>query len=146
MSNKSKSDKFVVALNLLLSIGYKCDISLDELKIYLSADTFYQDLLREEILENVYLLAHEIVEVCEIKRMGLVIDKDVIIKHHRDVYKAHLKAAELELELAKLRDDWSYISRRLKDVEEWCKDPLLPEELIDECKRLYEKALRYLQK
>lgn len=62
------------------------------------------------------------------------------MKHHDPVYEAHLKAAEVELEIAIGLKDYGHIKHRLAHIKNWCEDPLLPKRLRHRCLRLYEKA------
>ena len=86
------------------------------------------------------LVAHELVELGEVKQMGLPIVKDVIPKNLQRIYEAHLNAFEVEMSLATQMNEWGHIRTRLKDIETWIEDPLLPRKLRPRCKMLYAKA------
>ena len=131
-------------LEKLRAAGYECNVDLDELLLYLNAETPYPDIPLEDIIGNELLLAHEVVEVCELKRMGLKVTRDVIVKHHDKVYEAHLKAAEIEFKLAEMMGRKDHIKARLRDVEDWCEDPLLPSHLKPECLELLNKYKTYV--
>ena len=128
------------AKEILEKYGYICDVSVEDLKKYFEADTIYSDIRLDEVLKHPLLLIHEIVEINEVKRMGLKLTKDVIIKNHEVVDEAHLTAAEIELEIAKEIGDYKHIKYRLKHVRSWCEDPLVLPKLKDRYKELYIKT------
>jgi uncharacterized repeat protein (TIGR04076 family) len=74
-------------------------------------------------------VAHEVVEVAELKRMGLDITKGVIVENVDQVYAAHLKAAKVEIELAMAMGDVAHVQERLPAFGSWTEDPLVPPEL-----------------
>jgi len=84
-------------------------------------------------------MMHEIVEICELKKMKIPIDKDTVIKYHPIVYGAHLTAAEWELKYALENKDFKWIRKRLKHAREWLNDELLPKQLLPKCKSLIDK-------
>lgn len=53
-------------------------------------------------------MVHEVVEIAELKRMGLEI-KDVIVKNVEQVCEAHLRAIEVEMEIAGVMGDDEHI-------------------------------------
>lgn len=136
----SAAKAFSDAQALLAKAGVHTDTTLDDLRRWFLTDTPYPDIGLDQVLENRLLLVHEIVEINEVKKMGLGLGKDVIIKHNDPVYEAHLKAAEVEIELAIALKDNSHIRYRLDHIKSWCKDPLLPKRLRHRCQTLYEKA------
>lgn len=139
MINEETMGKLIKKLlDELSELGYQCDVNVNEILTYLNAETPYQDLSPEVIMKNELLILHELAEICELKKMGLKITRDVIIKHHDKVYEAHLKATEVEFEMAKLKKQLNHIKMRLRDVKNWCEDPQLPHELKPRCKELFE--------
>ncbi len=120
--------------------GFDGCVSAEEIVEYLNADSYEDDLFAlRDIVKNEYLLLHEIVEVCCIKKRGVKISKYVILKNPGLVYECHLKAIDRELEYAKENGDFEWISKRAKDIKSYLEDPFLPENLRDEVKRLIEK-------
>lgn len=131
-----KEEAFSQARNLLLANGFPCEVSLKDLDDWFNAQTANPDASQDEVFSEPLLVAHEIVEVTEVKRMGLSITKDVILKNPDRVYEAHLSAFEVELELAKDTHNRGHIQARLKDVRSWCEDPFLPSRLKARCRML----------
>ena len=57
--------------------------------------------------------------------MGLKITKDLIIKNPEKIERAHLKAAEVEFEIAEKLGDHNHLEKRLKHVKAWYNDPII---------------------
>ena len=71
--------------NILQSIGYKpCIIEPREFYEYITGETPTGDTVTlEEILQKEYYMIHEeVVEICELKKMKILINKTTIIKYH----------------------------------------------------------------
>ncbi|MEM2108530.1 MAG: hypothetical protein QXL10_04525, partial [Candidatus Bathyarchaeia archaeon] len=59
----------------LRSIGYVVKVSAQEFVDYMTGEIFSEDTTTlEDVLGNEYLLVHELVEINELKKMGLTID------------------------------------------------------------------------
>ncbi|MGQ4891595.1 MAG: hypothetical protein ACP6IP_03800 [Candidatus Njordarchaeia archaeon] len=107
-----------------------CSISLQELITYISAPTYTGDqTTTEEIFSDIYLTYHELVEICELKKMGIKITKNVILEHPKECYIAHYIALKRELELAKENRETARIKRRLENIKSYLADPNVPREL-----------------
>ena len=115
-------------------------VSWDDLLIYLSAYTYKDDKYRiDDILGNDYLLLHEIYEISCLKREGLRIDRNVIIKNREAVYQCHLRAMDFEIGRACEEGKIEHVRRRIKDLKSYLIDPYLPENLRNEVKKIIEK-------
>ncbi len=90
----------------------------------------------EEILGCRYLMLHEAVEILELKRRGIEINRWTIVNHTAETYEAHIRAAEVEFTLAEREGDRAWLERRLRDVESWLQDSQLPPHLRSSCERL----------
>lgn len=107
---------------------------------YMTGETPTGDVYTlENILENEYLMLHEVVEISELKKKDVPIDKQTIMKFHPKVYEAHLTAAEYELTYAFNRKNYDWIKLRLKHAKDWLEDEYLPHELLPQCKYLIER-------
>ncbi|MFQ6013412.1 MAG: hypothetical protein ACE5LS_07190 [Thermoplasmata archaeon] len=125
------------AREALEEYGYPCEADSEDLRAYFDAETVQDDRISMgEVATNRFLLMHELVEITEIKRLGLELTKDVIVQNYELVYGARLKAAEVELEQAALAGDHGHLRRRLEDVRSWCEDPLLPAAMKARCEDL----------
>ncbi len=125
----------------LKSMGYDCVVSVDDFINYLKSPVYEEDIYRlEDILGNKYLLYHELLEISFLKKLGYSIDYSIIRRAYPDTYRAHLEAIDKELEIALKNRDYSWISRRLKDLESYLQDPFLPKILID---RVYSLIHKY---
>lgn len=143
ISREEIKQKVAEAKRLLKEINYESTATVDDLIAYYSADTFYEDLSLEKVLENIFLVVHELVEINEIKHQGLKITKDVIIKNHEKIYEAHLIATEKELEVAFRQGVIQHILNRKRDVESWLNDPYLPKHLVKKVEKILTMIDKY---
>jgi len=136
------------AVNLLKTIGYECNVTPEDFIVYMEAETPYLDLGLEEILENIILVAHELVEINEIKKMNLPLTRRVIMDNLEEIYEIHVvKALPIELQLAEKLSDYNYIKWRLRTIEVMLsEDELLPEKLkpkLIELHKQYSEKLKF---
>ncbi|MDH3365436.1 MAG: hypothetical protein OEM29_05480 [Thermoplasmata archaeon] len=135
------------ARRLLKSHGYECATTTEDLVCWFEADTpFEGDPGLDEILTNPLIVAHELVEIENVKRMGLSLTKDVILENLEKVDDAHLKATEIELELAASTKALRHIRNRLKNIEMWSEDATVTPENKEKYRRMYSKTLRALER
>jgi GNAT superfamily N-acetyltransferase len=126
------------ARQILRRHGYDHDISAEDLLAYAKADTIYPSAISwDEILKDRLIVVHEVVEIAELKRMGLEITRDVIVRNLEELYEAHLRAAEVEMAIALEISDLGHVRGRLKAVQDWIGDPLMPSRLRAEYDELY---------
>ncbi len=99
----------------LRTLGYGVEhISAGEFYEYISGETPTGDVVTlDDILSNEHFMLHEIVEISELKKMGITIDKHTVIKHYPKVYEAHLTAMDYELTYALNKGDYEWIKHRL---------------------------------
>ncbi len=133
------------ARSLLQQHGYECDVAVEELRTYAETDTFYPSATTwDEILQDRLVTLHEVIEIAELKRMGLEITRDVVVRNVDEVYEAHLKAAEIEMEIAEALADYQHIQDRLSVFASWTQDPLVPPGLFERYEKLHARARRIL--
>jgi hypothetical protein len=151
--NKLNQDKFLLeeisakirkAKEVLRQIGYDVmDVSVKEFYDYLTGEIFSEDAATLlDVLGNEFLMVHELAEMSELKRMGRMIDKRVIVDLPKTViYEAHFKALELELEYAMFKKDYFWAKNRLKQHKESVleDDPNLPESLRPRGEEIFHK-------
>jgi len=119
-----------IGCKIAKKLGYNCRVSLRELQIYLTAPTYTGDKTNlKTIASNPYLCLHEVLEVMFLKERGYTISWNIFNEAYPYTYEAHLKALKGELKLALKKRDAAWISKRLKDLESYLNDPLLPEYL-----------------
>ena len=143
-------ERYAVALRdarpILRRHGYDHDISAEDLLTYAEADTFYPSAISwDEILKDRSMVVHEIVEIAELKRMGLEITGDVIVRNLEEIYEAHLRATEVEMGIALEIGDHGHVRSRLQAVEDWIGDPLMPSRLQAEYDDLYDRLQQVLR-
>ncbi len=110
---------------ILRDRGRSYPVTAEDLMAWLQTDTPYPNPTPCDLLDNAFLVIHEIVEIDSIRRMGLVITKDVIVKNMEKVNVAHLAAARVEFDVAASYGDVDYLRSRFQDLQGWCEDPLL---------------------
>jgi len=57
-------------------------------------------IILRDVLDNRYLLVHELVEMSELKKRGIPVGKETVMSFHPEVYEMHMEAFEFELDLA----------------------------------------------
>ena len=115
-------------------------VTPEEIVEYLNADKYQNDIYTlQSVLSNEYLILHEILEVCCIKKRGVEISKNVIMDNRELVYMCHLEAIDGELEYAWKMRDYEWIKKRVTDIESYIDDPALPQNLRKKVRELIEK-------
>jgi len=120
---------------LLKGLGYKSEsVSSKEFYEYLTWKAYLDDAVAipNADLSNDYFVVHELVEISELKKMDIPIDKDTVVKHFIcAVFEAHYVATEYELNYAVSKRDFDWVKRRLKDVRYWLEDDHIPKHMIN---------------
>ena len=128
MADKHQIERAVEeARQLLAEHGIECRTTADELKLWFEADTLYPDITLDEVLKLKLIVVHEIVEISEVRKLGLELTKDVILKNLDAVDSAHLVAADVEMDLASKLGEANHMRDRLHDIEKWCVDESVSE-------------------
>lgn len=126
--------KIKVARKALRSIGYVVkEVSAREFYDFMTGEIFSEDATTlDDVLENEYLMIHEVAEINELKKTGRTINKQVIVDSPKTVtYDVHLTALEKELEYTLHKKDYAWVKIRLRQRKESVleDDPNLPEEM-----------------
>ncbi len=107
--------------------GMDTCVTAEEILRYLNAPTYEEDVYdTTSILENEYLVLHEILEVCCLKRKGIAINERTILDHREEVYTCHLEALEEEIAYAWKKGDRRWVAQRVNDLNSYLTDPYLP--------------------
>ncbi len=135
------------AREALKELGYDpVDVSAREFCDYMTAEIFSDDPTTiRDVLNNEYIMIHELVEIGELKIQGRRIDKRVIMETPKiPFYTAHLNAMETELQYALYKRDTYWARIRLREYKESVldDDPNLPEDLRPRAEELHEKYCR----
>jgi hypothetical protein len=128
----------------LKGFGYNpASVSAREFYDYMTAEIFSDDpTTLQDVLNNEYMMIHELVEMSELQKQGRRIDTRVIMKTPKiSFYTAHLNAMETELQYALHKRDTYWAKIRLRQYKESVldDDPNLPEDLRPRAKEIYEK-------
>ncbi len=105
--------------------GRTCRVSAKEFVRWLHTDTAYLNPTVDQVVHNLFFVVHELVEIKEVKRMGLRMTKEVIVKNPLAIAEAHLKAADVEFRIAYAMKDVNHLKMRVEDAKAWCEDPVL---------------------
>ncbi len=118
------------AAGILKELGYQVEhVSPREFYDYMTGETPTGDVTTlEDVLGNEFLMVHELVEISELKKKGIPIDKRTVMRFYPKVYEAHFVAIDYELSHALSRGKYGWIERRLAQAKEQLDDPHLPEE------------------
>ena len=136
--------KIETARKKLNSIGYTVEnVSAREFYNYMTGEIFSEDTTTiDDVLENEFLMIHELVEISELKKMGKTINKRVIVDSSKiTIYTAHFTAIEKELEYALHKRDYAWVKNRLRQHKESVleDDPNLPQEMRPRAEAILEK-------
>jgi len=134
------------AKQLLTDCGVDIDISADQLWDWFDTELPVPDIELGDVVIDPLLVVHELVEIDEVLKMGLKLTKDVIIKNPEKVDDAHIKAAKIELMVAKSIGAVDHVEGRIKDMESWCVEETLSELRKKEYRKLLAQAKDYLRR
>lgn len=134
------------AKQLLEDNGYDCTTTADDLKRWFEADTpFDENFGLDEVLKNPLIVVHELVEIENVKQMGLSLTKDVIIKNLEKIDDAHMIAAEVELKIAITMRAVDHIRNRLENIRMWIEDDTVTPENKEKYRKMHSETLKALQ-
>ncbi len=132
---------------LLDELGYDAkEVTTREFHDYMTGETFSGDKTSmRDVLDSEYLMVHEIVEISELKKKGVPIDKKTLMDSPKTViYDAHLSAMEFEMGYASRKGDIEWLRIRMghhKNVLD--NDPSLPEGMRPRALALYDRFKEY---
>lgn len=139
------------AMKALRQLGYIAEnVSAQELYAYMTGEIFSEDKTTlRDVLDSEFLMIHELVEISELKKLGVTINKRVIVESPKTmIYEAHFTAIELELNCALAKKDYPWVRKRLEvhktSVLE--DDPNLPEELRPRGEAIFERFTKQLRR
>lgn len=136
-----------MASRKLEEMGYKSHrISPKEFYEYMTGETPTGDTITIlDVLDNEYLMIHEVVEISELKKLGIPIDKQTVMNSHPNVYENHYKATEYELDYALSKGNHEWLKIRMAHVKSWLEDPNMPQHLIQRCEAIIKKYSEALE-
>ncbi len=138
---KEIADRIREAERILSERGYDYErVEPREFFDYLTGPTATGDKTTlREVLDSRYLMVHELVEMSELKKRGIPLRKDTVTTFHPAVYEVHMTAFDFELSLARDEGDRGWVEQRVRLVDSWLEDELMPPHLARVCRRLKEK-------
>jgi hypothetical protein len=125
----------------LKEMGYKSHhISPREFYDYMTGETPTGDTITiTDVLGNEFLMIHEVVEISELKKLGIPIEKQTVMMSHPKLYENHCKATEYELDYALSKGKYDWLKVRMNHAKSWLEDPNMPQHLIQRCKAIIKK-------
>ena len=128
-------------LGTLHERGHECrSIYPKEFYDYLTGETPTGDTTTIiDVLDNDYLMIHEVVEIDELKKMGIQINNRTVMDFFSKVLEAHYAATEYEFEYALRKKDYGWLEARVRLAESWLEDDALPSHLASRCKAMIER-------
>jgi hypothetical protein len=134
------------AKQLLRDHGYDCTTTAEDLQRWFEADTpFDENFGLDEVLKNQLIVVHELVEIENVKKMGLALTKDVIVKNLEKVDDAHMIATEVELGLAASMKNVKHLRDRLESIKMWSEDDTVTPENKEKYRRMHSETLMTLE-
>jgi len=134
-------------IELLNEIEYELNpVTPREIYDYLTGETFKEsEITFRDRVGNEYLLLHTIIEISELKSMGVEINSKTLVETPKDtLYSAHLKAMDFELGYSLILEDFYWLKHRLaqlgRDLEN---DEFMPEGLKERGREIYNSFLDY---
>lgn len=139
--SKRINKKLRDAIKTLKELGYESQhVSPKEFYDYMTGETPTGDTITlVDVLGNDFLIIHEIVEISELKKMGIPIHRRTIMMFHPKVYEAHYTAIEYELDYALDKKDYDWLKVRIKHAKSWLEDDYLPQHLVPRCKAIIKR-------
>ena len=120
-------------------VGYQ-NISAHQLVDYFDGPAPSGDVTTlQDVLDNRWLLIHELIELSELKNMGLKISAELLTTHPNGVDIAHVTATEYELKFAKEGNDLDWVRMRIGGINAWLEDSTMPVDLILKCQDLMQE-------
>lgn len=132
----------------LKAIGYKSrHISPKEFYNYMTGETPTGDTITIlDVLDNKFLMIHEVVEISELKKLGIPINEDTVMKSYPSpIYETHYSATMWEFDYALRKRNYNWLKARMKHTRSWLEDPNTPPHLVPELEALIEKFSRALK-
>jgi hypothetical protein len=111
------------AKRLLSEHGHECQATTEDLILWFQADTpFDEDSGLDKVIGIPLIVVHELVEIDNVKRMGIALTKNAIVDNIEKVDDAHMKAAEVELQIAASMRDVGHLRWRSEHIRMWSED------------------------
>lgn len=144
-SNEQIREAVDQAKSLLRKHDLICTTSIADLKAWFEAETPFENSNLDEVIRNRFFVIHELVEIEEVRKMGLQIGKRTIVDNLDKVDVAHLRATRVELMVALSLGDREHIAGRLPDIEMWIADDTVTPSQKKEYRKLLAAAKRMVE-
>jgi len=139
--------KIAETAHILLDHEYDLHLVTErEFYDWMTGEIFSEDQTTlRDVLGNMYLMIHELVEISEMKKRGAVINTKVIVDSPRElVYTVHFYAMEYELNYAFMKEDFYWLKLRLgHHYKVLISDPWMPESIKPRAQEIWDKFKQY---
>jgi len=126
----------------LKAIGYKSRrISPKEFHNYMTGGTPTGDTITIlDVLDNKFLMIHEVVEISELKKLGIPINEDTVMRGYPSpICETHYTATVREFDYALRKRNYDWLKVRMKHAKSWLEDPDTPQHLVPKLEALIKK-------
>ena len=134
------------AKEMLSDSGIDVEVTADQVWDWLETDLPTPDLEIGDVVLDPLVIVHGIIEIDELLKVGLSITKNLRLEHPENVEDAHLKAAKVELMVARAIGATEHLEERIKDIEQWSIDKTLTDRRRAEYEQLLAEAKRHLER
>ena len=99
-----------------------------------------------DVLDNTFLMIHEVVEISELKKLGIPINEDTVMNGYPSpICETHYAATVWEFDHTLRKKDYDWLKVRIKHAKSWLEDPDTPQHLVPKLRALIEKFSRALK-
>jgi hypothetical protein len=139
--------KLSEATKTLKEMGYKSQqISPREFYDYMTGETPTGDTITiVDVLDNEFLMVHEVVEISELKKKRIPIDKQTVMNTYPNTLEIHYTATEYELDYAIDKKDYDWLKVRIMHAKSWLEEDNMPRHLVLRCKAIIKKLSKTLE-
>jgi hypothetical protein len=144
---KGEVDRAVAQAKRLLSEhGHECQATAEDMVLWFQADTPYdEDFGLDKVIRKPLVVVHELVEIDNVKRMGIALARNAIVDNMEKVDDAHLKAAKVELQIAASMRDVGHLRWRSEHIRMWSEDPSVAPSNRERYKRMLVKVAKTIE-
>jgi ribosomal protein L14E/L6E/L27E len=139
--------KLSEAAKALKEMGYESQtISPREFYDYMTGETPTGDTITiVDVLDNKFLMIHEVVEISELKKKRVPINKQTVMNTYTSVVETHYTATEYELDYATDKKDYEWLKMRMNHAKSWLEEPNMPHQLVQRHRNLMKKLSKALE-
>ena len=126
----------------------ECRISKREIMKHIATLPYDEEIISlDDVLTNKYYILHVLIELCLLQSMGYKVGEQTFKEvEPEDLWRAHLKALDIELRYAVKDGDKDWVLKRLKELEGVLENKSLSDEVREEILLLLNKWFYFEEK